>query len=230
MKLSISSLLSIFLFTTSWGFAQPKTIEPDICIYGATPAGITAAIAAKLEGRTVVIVEPSRWVGGMLGAGLKPIQDCPNIDAVGGLAKQFIFSLGVDDDISGMSHRDVVNYLKQRSPKDIRDDFLTALQDHKISVIFEHRLNLCTTENQKITEVVFDLAHFDESGCPPIHPAKKSQLKIKAKVYIDASYEGELMARAGVSYRTGRESEDAFDEENAGVRPPVLLTPIDPYI
>jgi tripartite-type tricarboxylate transporter receptor subunit TctC len=47
----------------------------EVCIYAATPGGILAAISAKRAGRSVVIVEPSRWVGGMLGAGLKPLPD-----------------------------------------------------------------------------------------------------------------------------------------------------------
>ena len=64
--------------------AQPETVEADVCIYGATPSGILAAVAVQRAGRSAVIVEPSRWVGGILGSGLKPMQDCPNYAATGG--------------------------------------------------------------------------------------------------------------------------------------------------
>jgi NADPH-dependent 2,4-dienoyl-CoA reductase/sulfur reductase-like enzyme len=64
-----------------------EIMQADVCVYGATPAGIVAAIAAKQEGASVVLIEPSRWVGGILGAGIKPMQDCPEPRAVGGLTK-----------------------------------------------------------------------------------------------------------------------------------------------
>src|ERR1044072_7084017 len=66
----------------------------DICVYGATAAGIVAAITAKQEGKTVVLIEPSRWLGGILGAGIKPMRDCPEPRAVGGLTKTKVFGLG----------------------------------------------------------------------------------------------------------------------------------------
>ena len=75
-------------------FAETRSVEVDVAVYAATPSGILAAIAVKREGRSVVIVEPSRWVGGMLGAGLKPIQDCPNVNATGGMTRPLLESLG----------------------------------------------------------------------------------------------------------------------------------------
>ena len=73
-----------------------EIIRTDVCVYGATPAEIVAAVAAKQEGCTVVLVEPSRWVGGILGAGIKPKQDCPEPRAVGGLTKTKVFNAGED--------------------------------------------------------------------------------------------------------------------------------------
>ncbi|MCP5116655.1 MAG: FAD-dependent oxidoreductase, partial [bacterium] len=57
------------LFTTA--AAARQRLSVDVCIYGATPSGILAAIAVEREGRSVVVVEPGKWVGGILGAGLK---------------------------------------------------------------------------------------------------------------------------------------------------------------
>lgn len=53
-----------------------ETKRVDVCVYGATPSGIVAAVTAKQEGCSALIMEPSRWVGGILGAGIKPMQDC----------------------------------------------------------------------------------------------------------------------------------------------------------
>ena len=78
----IATLLGLALLPSP-GLSAPRSLDADVCVYTATPSGILAAVAVKREGRSVVIVEPSRWVGGMLGAGLKPTQDCPNIEATG---------------------------------------------------------------------------------------------------------------------------------------------------
>ena len=74
--------------------AGQTSVEADVCVYAATPSGILAAVAVRREGRSVVVVEPSRWVGGVLGAGLKPMQDCPNYNATGGLTKELLRTLG----------------------------------------------------------------------------------------------------------------------------------------
>src|SRR4051794_36516724 len=77
--------LSALLLTALTSAAPVCAEEPtsvDVCIYGATPAGIVAAVAARQEGCTVVLIEPSRWVGGILGAGIKPMQDCAEPKAV----------------------------------------------------------------------------------------------------------------------------------------------------
>jgi len=62
----------------------------DVLVYGGTPGGLTAA-AAKAEGMSVLVVEPSRWLGGMLGTGLQIRFDCPNPAAVGGLTRSKMF-------------------------------------------------------------------------------------------------------------------------------------------
>ena len=65
-----------FLFLLALHAAHAvETQKVDVCVYGATPAGIVAAVTARQEGCSVLIVEPSRWVGGILGAGIKPMQD-----------------------------------------------------------------------------------------------------------------------------------------------------------
>src|SRR6188768_2784376 len=81
----------MFAFTAR---AEEAAKKVDVCVYGATPSGILAAVAAKQEGCTVLVIEPSRWVGGILGAGIKPLQDCPEPKAVGGLTTSRVFSIG----------------------------------------------------------------------------------------------------------------------------------------
>lgn len=201
-----------------------QTLDVDVCIYAATPSGIMAAVAVQREGRRVVIVEPSRWVGGMLGAGLKPLQDCPNYAATGGLTHELLPTLGSNS--KPATKRDS----RSLSPDAIRHDFETLLAERDISVVFEHRIASCDKQEASIRQAVFDRAEFDSLGCPAADPTEQGSLVVEAKVFIDASYEGDLMAAAGVSYRVGREAADEFDEANAGVQQPMEVAPIDPFV
>lgn len=189
--------------------AQEKT---DVLIYGATPAGINAAIAAKQEGASVILVEPSRWVGGILGAGIKTKQDCPEPRSVGGLTQSKIFSFG--------------NF-----PSILRRDFENWLKDENITLIREHRVKSTAKDGTTITSVTFENAPPDKDGIPIPQALPGSPEKtISATVFIDASYEGDLMAKAGVTYSVGREGKDQYNEEPAGVGKVTNWTPIDPYI
>lgn len=208
--------------------AEPPRAEvADVCVYGATPGGILAAVAVRREGRSVVVVEPGRWVGGMLGAGLKPMQDCPNYAATGGLTRQLLRTLGGPEWNGEQLAR---NSLSAMSPDDVRRDFERLLDEHQVPVIFEHRIGACERRGTRIHAAVFDLAPFDTLGCPPAEPKTRASLRVTATIFIDASYEGDLMARAGVSWRTGRESTTEFGEESAGVQPPMEEAPIDPFV
>jgi len=204
--------------------AAESPIEVDVCVYAATPSGILAAVAVSREGRSVVIVEPSRWVGGMLGAGLKPQQDCPNYAATGGMTHELLPTLGRS--AGSVNDKDS----RALSPDSIRIDFQKLLDQHGIRVIFDHRIAGCEMRDATITAATFDLAPFDELGCPAPEATTRDALHVAAKVFIDASYEGDLMARAGVSYRVGREAESEFNEPHAGVQPPMEITPIDPFV
>ena len=210
--------------------AETQEIAADVCVYGATPAGILAAVAVRTGGRSVVIVEPSRWVGGMLGAGLKPLQDCPNIHATGGLTRQLLTTLGqtLVEENGRMVRTSKSN--RELNPQDIRRDFLDLLQQHKVPVVYEHRISRCEKHGPEIRAAVFDLAPFDALGCPVAKAQRLGSLRVTARVFIDATYEGDLMARAGVSYRTGREAEAEFEEQYAGVQPPMEAASIDPFV
>lgn len=192
----------------------------DVLVYGATPSGILAAITVQREGRSVLIVEPSRWVGGILGAGLKPVQDMPNYDAVGGKTRELMLKLGVRPDQDNITLDEVRRLSREvMSPKYVREDFLKLIRDNNIRVIYDHRINRTLKQRQKIKEAFFDLAPFHEMGRPVAKTEVFENLRVKAQIFIDASYDGDLMARSGVSYQIGRESTLDYDEEYAGVRP-----------
>ncbi len=213
------------------GTNEINRIESDVLVYGATPSGIMAALTIKKSGFNVIIVEPGRWVGGMLGAGLKPVQDMPNYEAVGGKTRDLMLTLGVRTKVDSITI-DKVRQLSDGkiSPKDVRDDFVQLLRNNDIKVIYDHRISRTVKLDQEIKEAIFDFAPFDELGCPSAEAKIVESLHIRSKIFIDASYDGELMARSGISFHIGRESTLVYDEKLAGVRPFDNITPISPFI
>jgi len=185
-------------------------IRADVCVYGATPAGIVAAIAAQQEGATVVLIEPSRWVGGILGAGIKPKQDCPEPRAVGGLTKSNVFTSG-------------------DNPPAIRQSFARWLQEQRIAIVYEHRIARVEKEGLRIARLHLEFAPPDALGVPAAQAQVGPGRIVEAAVVIDASYEGDVLAQAGVKYAVGREPAAKFNEQPAGVGPPTNWRPIDPY-
>jgi hypothetical protein len=180
----------------------------DICVYGGTASGVMAAVTAVKQGCSVVIIEPSRWLGGMTGGGLSHV-DWGREKAVGGTALS-ILSKNYDD----AKYREV---------------FLLLVNKYRIRVIYEHRVSSVIKEGASIRSMVLDHAPPDARGCPVATATKPNAMTIKAKVFIDCSYEGDLMARAGVNYTWGRESRDEYGESLAGVRPNLAVYDIDPY-
>ena len=203
-----AACLAIFIVTSR---AAAPVETTDVCVYGATPAGIVAAVAARQEGCTVLLIEPSRWLGGILGAGLKPTQDCPEPRAVGGLTKSVIFTF-------------------QENPAAIREALAAWLKREGIPVCYEHRVARVEKDGTAITRLHLEFAPPDARGVPATAARPGAGRVIAAKVFIDASYEGDVMAGAGVRYMIGREPRDRFNEKPAGVNPPTNWTPLDPFV
>src|SRR5690625_266311 len=253
MILKYLLLQIIIFFLAQYNISEAKHVrldvderEVDVLVYGASPSGILAAIAVQREGKSALIVEPSKWVGGILGAGLKPVQDMPNYAAVGGKTRELMLTLGVRSDRNNLSIDDIRRLMvNDISPKYVREDFLKLIEEYNIDVIYNHRINRVLKQSEEIKEAIFDLAPFHEMGRPVAETDRFENLRIKAKIFIDASYDGDLLARTGVSYKIGRESVLDYDEEFAGVRPISVvdeeisgaethgfgnITPISPFI
>ena len=181
----------------------------DICVYVGNASGVMAACAAAQEGAKVVVVEPSRWLGGMTGGGLMHV-DWGREEAVSGSTRP-ILKQGFED-------------------PQYRATFVKMLADAGIPVIYDHRVSAVEKMGGRIRTITLDRAPFDATGCPPAQPTQVAARVIQAKVFIDCSYEGDLMARAGVTYAFGRESRETYGESLAGAQPPMSVYAIDPYV
>lgn len=189
--------------------AEPRSLSADVCVYAGNAAGIAAAIAAAREGARVLVVEPSRWLGGMTGGGLIHI-DWGRSEAAGGLAKK-ILNDGLTD-------------------PQYRRRFANLAQQQGVEILYEHRVASVTKTGATITSLVLDYAPPDRFGCPIAQPKTVGAVTVTARLFIDCSYEGDLMAKSGVTYTFGRESRDHYGENLAGVRPPLAVYDIDPYV
>jgi hypothetical protein len=185
-----------------------KTIKTDILIYGGTSAGIIAAIEAVRGGVRPLLVEPSEHLGGMTTGGLGDT-DFGIAAAIGGLSREFYHRVG---QVYGEEEA-----VWRFEPKVAMGVFREMILEHDLKVLIGERLDLrggVALRDGRILSVRM------ESG-----------LQIEARRYIDTSYEGDLMALAGVSYVTGREANSLHGETLNGIRDTNELPDgIDPYV
>lgn len=180
------------LFSTS-ALSQNKD-SADVIVYGGTAGGIMSAIAAAREGKTVLLVEPRQHLGGMLTGGLSHT-DYGDRGVIGGLAVDFY-------------HRVAKYYNKDlyfwRGPEPTVGESIIKnwLKEMNIKVIYGERVRVVKKEGREIKSI-----------------ETLSGKHLIAKVFIDATYEGDLLARAGVSYAIGRESVTQYNESWAGRQP-----------
>jgi hypothetical protein len=187
------------------------TMTTDICVYGATPSGVCAAVAACRKGAEVTVIEPSRWAGGILSGGILPAQDAPHEAAIGGLSKWVL------DNVSGTN-------------AEREEAFRSMLISAGAQVIYEYRLKSVEKNGTVITAATFECAPPDSIGQPVAEASEeRPEIRIEAGVFIDATYEGDLMAMAEVDYAIGREPASQYLEMLAGVQPIRDVVPINPY-
>jgi arylsulfatase A-like enzyme len=228
--------------------AEVTRHEVDVCVYGGTASGVMAALAAEKEGADVLIVEPSRWLGGMTGGGINHL-DWGKGNTVGGSTYK-ILTEGLKEQKRAHQGHAVLGI----GNKEYRERFKKAVEDRGITVIYDHRLgkvdlgdatidsptrqrpialNVSTVVNKEgnsIRAITLDYAPVDETGCPVPKPKMRNAVTISAKVFIDCSYEGDLLAMSGVNYTWGRESREHYNESLAGVRSSLWVHDIDPYV
>ena len=120
-------------------------------------------------------------------------------------------------------------YHTHHNQSEIRKLWVELGAQHQIKVIYEHRLGDVEMNGKKIQELRLDYAPPTSNGCPAASVQKTNALQVKADVFIDASYEGDLMAKAGVSYVVGRESRDEYNESLAG-QCNLQVFDISPYV
>ena len=200
------------------GQAAPAT-DFDVVVYGGTSGGIAAAVAAARRGRRVVLIEPGRHLGGLTSSGLGAT-DIGKKNAIGGISREFYqrvkkhygdpaaWKYGRPEDFRSNQH-------------DPREDVMFYFEPHVAERIYEEMLREARVEVVRGERL--DLrAGVEKRGADITAITMESGRRFRGRVFIDATYEGDLMAKAGVKYLVGREANTAFGETHNGNQPFLL--------
>lgn len=216
MKMHKSNLILLMSLLISIGaFAQKHY---DVVIYGGTSAGISSAIQSSRMGKRVALIEPTERLGGLTTGGLGQT-DIGNKYVIGGISREFYQNIRkYYDDPKNWKWQDKETYADEGQTKTKKEEdamwtfepsaaqyvFAEMMAPEKIDVFYNLRLNRETgvrMKNKQIIAITMECGQVFEG-----------------KMFIDATYEGDLMAAAGVSYTIGRESNATYGETLNGVQ------------
>jgi hypothetical protein len=213
-------IIFLLLFSFSCQQKDENTYTADLIVYGGTSAAITAAVQAKKMGKSVLVVSPDTHLGGLSSGGLG-FTDTGNKSVIGGLAREFYHRVYLhyqQDSAWKWQKKEEYGNKGQGTPAmDGENRTMWIFEPHVAEQVFED----FAKENK--LEIHRDEWLDRESGVTKEN-GKITQIKTLSgktyhgKVFIDATYEGDLMAAAGVSYHVGRESNATYGEKWNGVQ------------
>lgn len=211
----MTNIILAFFIVTSFG---QKTKSYDVVVYGGTSAGIASAIQSSRMGKSVVLIEPGKRLGGLTTGGLGQT-DIGNKHVVGGISREFYQNIGkyyqIPENWKWQERSDYVDEGQTRTEKG-EDAMWTfepsaalkvyhqMLSHEKVDIVYGERLNRETGVIKKEGRIV---SIEMENG-----------KRYTGKMFIDATYEGDLMAAAKVSYSVGRESNNEYGETLNGIQ------------
>ncbi|MCA9017174.1 MAG: FAD-dependent oxidoreductase, partial [Planctomycetaceae bacterium] len=215
--LLVMILLFVVTATTNAKEIKPEQVESayDVVVYGGASGGIAAALQAKRMGKTVLLIEPGSHLGGLSSGGLGAT-DIGNKAAIGGIAREFYRALGTHYSQSeAWVYQKAADYKSRR--KNNHEAEMWTFEPHVAEATFDKMLadqSVPVLKHQRL-----DLKQGVQKQQARIASIKmESGLVIKGKMFIDATYEGDLMAAAGVSYHVGRESNATYGETLNGIQ------------
>ncbi len=233
----IIPFILIFLFINACHSPKNVPFSSDVIVYGGTSAAVTAAVEVAQSGQTVILVSPDTHLGGLTSNGLG-FTDTGNKETIGGLAREFYHRVYMHYNDSSawkwQKHAEYGNKGQGIPAIDGENRTMWIFEPHVAEQIFENFI----AEN-KIQ--VYRNEWLDRKSGVVMSGGKIISIKtlsgkvFAGKMFIDATYEGDLMAAAGVSYHIGRESCSEYGETYNGVQANVFhhdhyfKENVDPY-
>ena len=201
---SSKALILLWLFASAFSGRGAAVVDSDICVYGGTSGGVVAAVAVARLGKNVALVTYNSHVGGMSSGGLG-VTDHGNTSSIGGVAAEFYRRVG-----QAYGSASPVYWFE---PHVAEQTFWQMLSETGVPVYTNQLIASATLSGQTITQITMTDGTI-----------------YRAKEFIDTTYEGDLMALAGVTFTVGREATTNYNESMAGIENPGGSYNYDPYM
>jgi hypothetical protein len=218
MKNLLGLLVALLFFAPQ--SLQAQSYQADLIIYGGTSAAITAAVQAKKMGKSVIVVSPDHHLGGLSAGGLG-FTDTGNKAVIGGLAREFYHRLYLhyeQDTAWKWQKREEYGNKGQGTPAiDGENRTMWIFEPHAAERMFEDWVREYQLDIHRDEWLDREKGVVKQNG-KIASIQTLSGKRYEGKVFIDATYEGDLMAAAGVSYHVGREANSVYGERWNGVQ------------
>jgi hypothetical protein len=192
-RLTFFRFVAVALATTASAHAS-RVVETDICVYGGAAGGVTAAVQAARMGKTVSLVVINGHLGGLSSGGLGDTDIGNNGDAyIQGMSREFYTRIAAKYSLSGAKFT--------FEPKVAEAVFNEMIAEAQVPVYFDRHLVSTAMADGRITQITTNTGDV-----------------FRAKIFIDASYEGDLMKQAGVTFTSGREANSQYGETINGIQ------------
>ena len=221
--MSITSLvvLTLWLALTGGGMQTPVY---DVVIYGGTSAAVTAAVQARRMGKTVVVVSPDQHLGGLSSGGLG-FTDTGDKSVIGGLSREFYQRVWAQYDKPEAwrwQKREEYGNKGQGTPAiDGAQRTMWIFEPHVAEQVFEDLIREQGIEVHR-GEWLNRTGGVRKNGARVASITTLSGRTYAGRMFVDATYEGDLMAAAGVHYAVGREAQSTYGEKWNGIQTGVL--------
>jgi hypothetical protein len=227
-KISALSLGALSAATMGNAMAPTPAMAKDVVIYGCSPAGITAALEARNKHKSVALICRDKHVGGMTTNGLG-WADTGNHGAIGGIAKQFYRDIRVY-----YADRGIAQARSQTNLRADDDQAMYVFEPHVAEAVFEQWLRKAGIVPIRSAPLLRNGHGVTKRGNRIISLTTNDGRIFSGRTFIDASYEGDLMAEAGISFTTGRESNKVYGETFNGIQNTRTIhhqfdKPVDPF-
>jgi FAD-dependent oxidoreductase family protein len=214
----------LVLVAVSGFAANTRAADVDVVVYGGTAAGVSAAVQAKMMGKSVIIVCPDKHLGGLSSGGLG-FTDTGNKAVIGGLSRDFYHRVWKHYDQpaawSWQKREDYGNKGQGTPAIDGEQRTMWIFEPHVAEQVFEDYLTEFNIPVER-DEWLDRRKGVKKNGARITSITTLSGKTHAGKMFIDATYEGDLMAAAGVAYHVGREAKDVYGELANGVQTGVL--------
>ncbi|MES2692222.1 MAG: FAD-dependent oxidoreductase [Verrucomicrobiota bacterium] len=216
---------------------RSATADYDVVVYGGTSGGVATAVQAARMGKTAVLIEPTQFLGGLTTGGLGAT-DIGNKRAIGGIAREFYGKIWEHyQKPENWKHQKRDEYVNRRTgPNDVNEKTMWTFEPHVATQVYDDMLRAAGSKVTVVKGERLDLAKgVVKDGTRIVRIVMESGRAFTGKMFVDATYEGDLMAKARVGYHVGREANAVYGETINGVQAKHTVShqftkQVDPYI